>query len=57
MKLFAFLVSLVLLVGSFALFGYAFSFGDPLNLWLFLAGIGAASLAFAIPFHVLEKFD
>lgn len=57
MKLFAFLVSLALLIGSFALFGYAFAFGDHLNFWLFLAGIGAASLAFAIPFHVLEKFD
>jgi hypothetical protein len=57
MKLFAFLVSLVLLIGSFALFGYAFTFGDHANLWLFVAGIAAASLAFAIPFHVLEKFD
>ena len=57
MKLFAFLVSLALLVGSFALFGYAFAFGDHLNVVLFVAGIAAASLAFAIPFHVLEKFD
>ena len=57
MKLFAFLVATALLLGSFALFGYAFAFGDYLNLWLFLAGIVAASLAFAIPFHLLEKFD
>jgi hypothetical protein len=57
MKLFAFLVSLGLFVGSFVLFGYAFALGEPLNIGLFLAGILAVSVSLGIPIHLLEKFD
>ncbi len=57
MKVVVFLVSLVLFVASFALFGYAFSFGDPWNGIIFFVGVLAASVALMIPFHLLEKFD
>ena len=57
MKVVVFLVSLVLFVASFALFGYAFSFAAPWNGVIFFVGILAASVALMIPFHLLEKFD
>lgn len=58
MKLFAFLVALVLFVGSFVLFGYAFSFGESFAAFaMFFAGIVAVSLSLVIPFHVLERLD
>jgi uncharacterized membrane protein len=58
MKLFAFLVALVFFVGSFLLFGYAFSFGDSVTaLLLFFAGVIAVAISLAIPFHVLERLD
>jgi uncharacterized membrane protein len=58
MKLFAFLVAAVLFVGSFALFSYAFSFGDSLLAALvFLGGIAAVALSLAIPFHLLRRLD
>jgi hypothetical protein len=57
MKIFAFLVCLGLFVGSFVLFGYAFAAPDVFQLWVFLAGIAAATLSLMIPFHLLEKFD
>lgn len=55
--MFAFLVAIVLFVGSFVLFGYAFEVGDGANIALFTAGIVMVSLSFVIPFHLLERFD
>jgi hypothetical protein len=57
MKLFAFLVALILFVGSFALFGYAFSVPAAASPWLFFGGIIAVCVSLAIPFHLLEKAD
>jgi hypothetical protein len=57
MKVFAFLVSLGLFLGGFALFGYAFSFPEGLNTASFLGGIAAISISLMIPFHLLERFD
>lgn len=58
MKLFAFLVATALFVGSFLLFGYAFTIDvDPWRAIVFAAGIAAVALSLAIPFHLLEKFD
>lgn len=57
MKLFVFLVCLVLFVGSFLLFGYAFAVPEPLNVILFASGIAAVSASLMIPFHLVEKFD
>jgi hypothetical protein len=57
MKLFAFLVALILFVGSFVLFGYAFSVPEAAAPWLFFSGIAAVSLSLAIPFHLLQKTD
>jgi len=58
MKVFVFLVALVLFVASFALFGYAFTFDD--GFWqsvMFFGGILAVSAALAIPFHVLSRTE
>lgn len=67
MKVFWFVVSFALFVGSFALFGYAFlgqelfaslgAPGFPFEATLFILGVLVSSIAFAIPFHLLEKFD
>jgi len=57
MKVFAFLVSLGLFLGGFALFGYAFAFTDGLNMVAFFGGIAAISVSLMIPFHLLERFD
>jgi hypothetical protein len=57
MKLFAFLVALILFLGSFLLFGYAFSAAEAAAPWIFFAGIAAVSLALVIPFHLLQKTD
>ena len=57
MKVFAFLVSLALFLGGFALFGYSFAFPPEWHGWAFGGGIIAVSLSLAIPFHLLERFD
>ena len=57
MKLFAFLVALILFVGSFALFGYAFSVPEAASPWMFFGGIVAVCVSLAIPFHLLQKAD
>ncbi len=57
MKLFAFLVSVVLFVGSFLMFGYGVAIGEAGGAWLFAGGIIAASVSLMIPFHLLENFD
>ena len=57
MKVFAFLVSLALFLGGFALFGYSFEFVDGWNTAAFLGGIAAIAVSLAIPFHLLERFD
>ena len=57
MKLFAFLVALAFFVGSFVLFGYAFTVVDPFNTILFVCGLAAIAISLAIPFHILERLD
>ena len=57
MKVIVFVVCLALFVGSFLLFGYAFSVGDGWNIALFSAGLVAIAVSLAVPFHLLEKFD
>jgi len=57
MKVVIFLVSLVLFVASFVAFGYAFTFDGWTAAAVFGGGIVLVSVAYAIPFHLLEKFD
>lgn len=57
MKVFTFLVSLVLFVGGLALFGYAFDAPAEWHVWIFSGGIAAISLSLIIPFHLAERFD
>jgi len=57
MKVFTFLVALAIFLGSLLLFGYAPDAGPGWDITLFFAGIVGASIALAIPFHLLEKFD
>jgi len=57
MKVFAFLVTLVLFVGGLVLFGYAFDAPEPLHLAMFGGGILAVSAALALPFHLLGKTE
>lgn len=67
MKVFWFLVALVLFVGSFALFGYSFQGaeifaflglpGFPFEIAMFTGGILAVTVSLLIPFQLLEKLD
>jgi hypothetical protein len=57
MKVFIFLVCLVLFVGSFLLFGYAFSVPEQWAGLMFFSGIAAVSVSLAIPFHLLQHTD
>lgn len=57
MKVVVFIVSLVLFAASFVAFGYAFTFDGWTAAAVFGGGIALVSLAYAIPFHLLEKFD
>lgn len=57
MKVFAFVISLVLFVGGLALFGYAFDFAPEWQAITFAGGILAVSISIALPFHVLDKVD
>ncbi len=56
MKVAVFLVSLLIFLGSLVLMGYSFGV-DGLGGALFFGGILGVSISFAIPFHLLEKFD
>ena len=58
MKVFVFLVCLVLFLASFALFAFAFTFDD--GFWqaaTFFAGILTVSLSLIIPFHLLQSTE
>ncbi len=57
MKVFVFLVCLALFVGSFLLFGYAFSVPVEWAGLMFFSGIVSVSLSLAIPFHLLQRAD
>lgn len=57
MKLFVFLICLILFVGSFLMFGYGVAIGEAAGAVLFAGGIIAASVSLMIPFHLLEKLD
>jgi len=60
MKVVVFVISLLIFVGSLVLMGYSFEVGNESGLGgasMFLGGILGVSLAYAIPFHLLEKFD
>jgi hypothetical protein len=58
MKVFVFLVCLVIFIASFALFALAFTFDG--GLWqalTFFAGILAVAASLAIPFHLLQRTE
>lgn len=57
MKVVAFLVALVLFVGSLALFGFAFNLDESWRAPAFAVGILGVSLSLAIPFHLLRRAD
>lgn len=57
MKVFSFLVSIVLFVGGLALFGYAFDLPDGWRTVAFGGGLAAISLALFLPFHINKAFD
>lgn len=57
MKVFAFLVSIVVFLGGLALFGYAFDMAEYWNIAFFAGGILAVAVALVIPFHVLKRLD
>jgi hypothetical protein len=57
MKVFAFVVSLVIFVASFLAFGYAFAVVAPFNYLLFALGLVGVAASLMIPFHLLERFD
>ena len=57
MKVFAFLVSLALFLGGFALFAYSFAFPEGWHAAGFFGGIVAVSLSLALPFHLLGRAD
>lgn len=57
MKVVVFLLALVLFISGFVIFGYAGHFEGWVAAAVFASGLLPISLAFAIPFHLLEKFD
>ena len=57
MKVIVFLVALAFFVGSFLLFGYAFSVAEAWAGVVFFAGILAVVVSLAIPFHLLARTD
>ncbi len=54
MKVFAFIVALVIFLGSLYLFTLAFAV-PGFEILLFIGGVVGVSLAFAIPFHILKR--
>lgn len=57
MKVFAFVVSLVIFVASFLAFGYAFAVEAPFHYVLFGLGLVGVCVSLIIPFHLLERLD
>jgi len=57
MKVFPFLVALVLFLGGLALFGYSFAFAEEWRGLTFFGGIAAVALSLALPFHLLERAE
>jgi hypothetical protein len=57
MKIFVFLLALAFFVGSFFLFGYAFSAPEAWRGTVFFSGILAVVVSLAIPFHLLSRTD
>jgi len=60
MKVVVFVISLLIFVGSLVLMGYAFEVGDQngfAGASMFMGGILGFSLSYAIPFHLMRKFD
>lgn len=57
MKVFVFAVALAFFVGSFFLFGYAFSVPEAWAGTLFFGGILSVCVSLAIPFHLLPRTD
>ena len=57
MKVFVFLVALVIFLASFVLFGYSFAVEGIWQSVLFFGGIVAVSVSLAIPFHLLPAAD
>jgi hypothetical protein len=57
MKVFAFLVSLLLFLGGMALFGYAFDAAEGWHAIVFAAGIAAISVSLMVPFHLLGRSE
>lgn len=57
MKVVAFLIAIVLFVGSLALFGFAFNLDESWRVAAFIVGILGVSLSLAIPFHLLSRAD
>jgi hypothetical protein len=53
-KLFAFVIAMVLFVGGMLLMGFAFRLTEGMAI-MFFGGIIAVSLSLAIPFHLLGK--
>ena len=54
MKVFAFIVALVVFLGSLYLFSLAFAV-PGFEALIFAAGIIGVSISFAIPFHILKR--
>lgn len=57
MKVIVFLVALAFFVGSFFLFGYAFSVPEAWSATVFFSGILAVVVALLIPFQFLGRTD
>lgn len=57
MNFVAFIIGLGLLIGAFALMGYAEYAPDGWRGPMFVAGILAVSAAVALPVHVLKRLD
>jgi hypothetical protein len=57
MKVFVFVVALAFFLGSFFLFGYAFSVPEAWSGLLFFSGIIAVAVALTIPIHLLSRTD
>lgn len=60
MKVVVFVFSLLIFLGSLVLMGYSFEVGDQSGFGgaaMFMGGILGVSLAYAIPLHLMRKFD
>ena len=57
MNIIAVAVSIFLFVSSFVLFSYAYAVPEEFAALVFFTGIMSASLALAIPFHLMGRRD